>query len=146
MSGRGFWTCQRVTAGVKCRATNPNRKHLCSRCGKRRTARKPPAHMSALALPLSFYVEINGGKHCGICGKTAKPGEKFHRDHEHKGVGFPRGLLCFRCNSALRPYMTLEWLRAAVAYVERAEARRAAGSITARRVIRRTSQPWVVAR
>jgi hypothetical protein len=118
------WTCQRQANGVKCRAVNPKRLQKCHVCGKRRPASKPPAHMSALKLPLAYYVEINGGERCGICGKSPKPGEKFHRDHEHKGVGFARGLLCFPCNSALRPYMTLEWLRAAVAYVERAEARR----------------------
>lgn len=123
---RGFWTCQRVSAGVKCRASNPNRLQKCTRCGKRRPARKPPAHMSALALPYEFYVQINGGEFCGICGCVPELGKKLHRDHEHKGVGTPRGTLCFRCNAALRPYMDLAWLRAAVAYVERADVRRAA--------------------
>jgi hypothetical protein len=121
---RGFWTCQRQTAGVKCRASNPNRKHLCSRCGKRRPAKTPPAHMSALNLPYEYYEQVNGGPECGICGKTPKPGEKFHRDHEHRGVGFPRGVLCFPCNSALRPYMTLDWLERAVVYLRRVETRR----------------------
>lgn len=73
---------------------------------------------------MSYYVEINGGPNCGICGKPPGPGEKFHRDHEHVGVGFPRGVLCFPCNSALRPYMTLGWLERAVAYMRRVEARR----------------------
>ena len=120
---RGFWTCQRVTAGVKCRATNPNRKHLCSRCGKRRPARKPPAHMSALALPYEYYIRINGGERCGICGKTPSPGRKLDRDHLHEGVGVPRGLLCHLCNRALRLLGDdPERLRAAAAYLERAGA------------------------
>ena len=65
------------------------------------------------------------GETCGICGR-APSGRRLHRDHEHVGAGHRRGLLCFRCNSALRTYMTLDWLRAAVAYLERAEARRVA--------------------
>lgn len=118
------WTCQRQSGGVKCKAVNPKRLQKCHRCGKRRPATKPPAHMSALKLPLAYYVEINGGEHCGICGKAAKPGEKFHRDHEHKGVGFARGLLCWPCNSLLPNRLTLERARQIVAYLERAEARR----------------------
>lgn len=119
------WKCQRVTGGVKCGHLNPSRRYRnCQACGKPRPATKPPAHRSALELPMAYYVEINGGPHCGICGKTAKPGELFHRDHEHKGVGFPRGVLCFPCNSALRPYMDLAWVEAAAAYLRRAEERR----------------------
>ena len=118
---RGFWTCQRQSRGEKCRATNPNRKRNCSRCGKARPARKPPAHMSALKLSYEYYVALNGAERCGICGAAPKPGRRLHRDHDHAGVGTPRGLLCFRCNAALRPYMTLAWLQAAVRYVQRAE-------------------------
>lgn len=77
--------------------------------------------MAALDLSYEEYVRINGGAHCGICGAAQKVGGKrLHRDHDHRR-GVARGLLCFRCNAALRPYMTLEWLRAAVAYVERTE-------------------------
>jgi hypothetical protein len=82
--------------------------------------------MSALALSYEYYVALNGGERCGICGTEPKPGRRLHRDHEHVGVGRPRGLLCFRCTAALRPYMDLAWLRAAVAYLERVETRRAA--------------------
>ena len=123
---RGFWTCQRTTAGVRCRASNPNRVQKCSRCGKRRPKRERPAHMSALATSYDYYTALNGGEHCGICGALPKPGRRLHRDHEHEGVGFPRGLLCFRCNAALRPYMGATWLRAALTYVTRADERRAA--------------------
>lgn len=118
------WTCQRQSGGEKCHAVNPSRFQLCRACGKRKAPRKPPAHESALSLPMSYYVEINGGTSCGICGKPPGPDEKFHRDHEHVGVGFPRGVLCFPCNAGLRPYMNLDWCRRAVAYLERAEARR----------------------
>jgi hypothetical protein len=120
------WTCQRVTGGLKCGHPNPNRRRICEWCGKRRPDRKRPAHLSALKIPYDYYVEIQGGEFCGICGTRPKPGRKLHRDHEHQGVGFPRGLLCFRCNAALRPYMGATWLRAALTYVTRADERRAA--------------------
>lgn len=115
-----YWTCQRVTDGVKCGHTNPRRKLLCEQCGKRRPATERPAHLVALDLPYEHYVEINGGEQCGICGADPKPGKKLHRDHDHRS-GRPRGLLCFPDNSALRPYMDADWLRRALAYVERSE-------------------------
>jgi hypothetical protein len=74
--------------------------------------------MAALKLPYEYYLELNGGEFCGICGKRPKPGKRLHRDHDHR-TGKPRGLLCFRCNTALRPYMTFEWLRKALAYIKR---------------------------
>lgn len=77
--------------------------------------------MAALDLTYEQYVELNGGvERCGICGKEPKPGKRLHRDHDHR-TGKPRALLCFPCNSALRPYMTLDWLMAAVAYIKRTE-------------------------
>lgn len=117
---RGYWTCQRVTAGVKCGAVHANRFQVCQACGKRRPPRKPPAHMAALSLSYEEYVELNGGEWCGIC--HAGPEARLMRDHDHRKI-LPRGLLCFRCNMALRTYATLEWLQAALAYVERAENR-----------------------
>jgi hypothetical protein len=121
------WTCQRTTAGVKCRERNDNRRRICIKCGKRRPPRQRPAHLSALSLPYSYYLALQGDvERCGICHAAPKPGRKLHRDHEHQGVGYPRGLLCFRCNAALRPYMGAAWLRAALTYVTRADERRAA--------------------
>lgn len=120
------WTCQRVTSGVKCGHVNAARKRNCGHCQKPRPARKRPAHMSALALPYAYYVEINGGERCGICGAPASPNRKLDRDHEHKGVGFARGLLCWSCNRQLKHTSTVTWLRAAADYLERAEDRRAA--------------------
>jgi hypothetical protein len=123
---RGFWTCQRTTAGVKCRASNPNRVQKCSRCGKRRPKRERPAHMSALSLSYDYYELLNGGPNCGICGKPPAPGKRHHRDHEHQGVGTPRGLLCWKDNKLLHNFVTVEWLEAALAYLKRVEDRRAA--------------------
>jgi hypothetical protein len=121
---RGFWKCQRQSGGVKCGASNPNRVRKCQRCGKPRPARKRPAHMSALSLPYEHYEALNGGPNCGICGEPPKPGKRHHRDHEHKGVGTPRGLLCWRDNKLLHLFVTIEWLEAALAYLRRVEARR----------------------
>jgi hypothetical protein len=115
------WTCQRVTAGETCRHKNPSRKRKCAECGKARPARRRPKHLAALDASYEEYVALNGGEQCGICGATQKEGGKrLHRDHDHR-TGRARGLLCFRCNAALRPYMTLEWLRAAVEYLQRTE-------------------------
>lgn len=83
-----------------------------------RKRRRRSAHMKALELPYEFYVELNGGEDCGICGRARKT-RKLSRDHDHR-TGKPRGLLCFPCNAALRPYMTLAWMHAAVEYLERA--------------------------
>lgn len=108
-----------MTKGVACGTLNLRVKQRCTTCGGPRPARKKPAHTAALDMPYEFWVG-SYGEVCGICGRAPKPGRKLHRDHDHK-TGRPRGLLCFRCNAALRSYMTLEWMRAAVAYLERAE-------------------------
>lgn len=111
------WTCQRVCHGAKCGHRNPSRKQLCSRCGKRRPPRRQPAHRAVLdQLPYEWWVE-RFGEVCNICGAEAKT-RRLHRDHDHQ-TGRARGLLCFRCNAALRNYMTAEWLRAAAGYLER---------------------------
>lgn len=56
--------------------------------------------------------------HCALCPNTAGT-RRLHIDHDHRTMRV-RGLLCFRCNTALRGYMTPEWLRAAADYLERA--------------------------
>ena len=119
------WRCQRVSAGQRCGFENDRKHSYCRGCGKKsRPKRTPPAHRRALDLTYEQYVERNGGEFCGICGTLPKPGTKLHRDHEHpwgdkvKG-GRARGLLCFQCNSAVRPYMTATWLRAAADYLDR---------------------------
>lgn len=114
-----YWTCQRVAGGLKCQAVNPAGVTYCHRCLKAKPKRKKPAHMKALDLTYEEYVFINGGEFCGICNAVAKPGgRRLHRDHDHR-TGKPRGLLCFRCNAALRLYMTAGWLRSAIRYLER---------------------------
>lgn len=119
------WTCQKVSKGVPCKHVNPKRKHVCEACGKRRPATKKPAHIKALDLPYEAYVLVNGGsENCGICGRPPPDGGRHRRDHEHQGDGLPRGLLCWTCNLALRDFATVEWLRKAADYLERADTRR----------------------
>lgn len=126
------WTCQRVTDGIKCGSVNPKRNLICKTCGKRRPVTKREAHFSVLDLPYEVFVAANGGlERCGICGAQPSPDRKLDRDHEHKGDGLVRGVLCHSCNRTLGPRMessarqggmTLaQWLRAAAGYVERAE-------------------------
>lgn len=118
------WTCQRQSNGVVCRHVNPPRKRNCEQCGKRRPPRKRPAHLAVLETTTYEECVARFGERCGICGSRPKPGKKLHRDHEHKDGGEIRGLLCFRDNSALRSYMTIDWLRNALAYLEAYEARK----------------------
>jgi hypothetical protein len=107
-----FWTCR------KCRTRSPRIKQRCPDCGAKRPT---SATATQKALGEAYEVwEARYGDRCNICGREATT-RRLHRDHEH-GTGRPRGLLCFRCNSALRSYMTSEWLRAAAAYLERAGA------------------------
>jgi hypothetical protein len=107
------WRCR------GCLSVNQPRTRKCGACAKARPKKRRPGHLTALELSYEQYVVLNGGKEeCGICGAAGKT-RKLHRDHDHR-TGQPRGLLCFRDNAALRPYMTLEWLEKAAAYMRRA--------------------------
>ncbi len=117
-----YWRCRRQKHGIVCGTLNLGRKRLCTACGGRKPARRKPAHTKALDMPYEQCIRLFG-EHCGICGATPKPGgRRLHRDHEHKANGYIRGTLCFRCNTALRSYLTIEWLRAAADYLEHAQA------------------------
>jgi hypothetical protein len=82
--------------------------------------------MAALNETYEHYIHINGGEHCGICGRGPTPGRRLDRDHEHTtgGLGVPRGLLCSLHNRWLPHWMTLELARGIVAYLERHENRK----------------------
>ena len=112
------WTCQKQTKGKVCKFHNPPRTRKCGKCGKTRPVKRKPAHMVGLELDYEGYIALNGGEVCGICGAT-KRSRNLDRDHDHT-TGSPRGLLCVRCNRALARWMTIEWLKAALAYLERA--------------------------
>lgn len=121
------WICDRRTAGIKCATRNELRLKLCKTCGKPRPAVKKKKHMQSLNTSYEAYVELNGGEHCGICGITREelkdPSRKLDRDHGHDVFGAPRGLLCRKCNMKLGYRYSLEWMKAAVAYLERVERR-----------------------
>jgi hypothetical protein len=98
-----------------------SRRRTCPECGAARKPKHKQKHMAALEESYWKFVERNGDvERCGICRAEPKPGRNLHRDHNHR-TGAGRGLLCFRCNAALRPYMDRQWLEAAAAYLARLE-------------------------
>lgn len=115
------WTCKRVRDKAKCGHRNPALKRRCWKCGAPRPPKRQARHMAVLrGLNFDDFVQVNGGEHCGVCGKTAKvdgSALKLYRDHEHKNLGRPRGLLCFNCNKRLDYLVTAEWCDAAAAYL-----------------------------
>ena len=107
---------------TRCRTVSKPRQRKCGACGKALPKKRPPAHMKALGLPLEAYIEANGGyEGCWVCRELGIPpmGGPLQRDHEHKGDGKPRGLLCIYHNRKLGPAYTLELVRAYHAYLER---------------------------
>jgi hypothetical protein len=86
---------------------------------KRRRRRRNPAHEKLLRQARKRYLEfvdIQGGEFCAIC-EAAPKTRRLHIDHDHKTMEL-RGLLCFNCNSLLRPRWNAATLRAAADYLE----------------------------
>ncbi len=104
------WTCR------KCKAILPRTSQKCT-CGQLRPAARRPKHQLVLELPYEIWAE-KFGERCNICGRPPGPNRRLDRDHDHRS-GSWRGLLCFRCNKALPDWMTVEWLKRAIAYLER---------------------------
>ena len=75
--------------------------------------------MAALEQDYAAFILLNGGEHCGVCGRRPSASRKLDRDHAHTVPPVARGLLCNRCNRALPSWVTVEWLRAAIRYLER---------------------------
>ena len=85
---------------------------------KRRTTRKQ-IHARVRRQASKHYDEMLASQdgHCALC--PAVQGERrLHIDHDHKTL-VVRGLLCFRCNAALRSYLTADWMRRAADYLDR---------------------------
>jgi hypothetical protein len=80
------------------------------------TSRKHRAFVQDARQHYDAMLEAQGG-HCALCPSTPKT-RRLHIDHDHRQMRV-RGLLCFRCNSLLRTWVTPEWLRAAAAYLDR---------------------------
>lgn len=106
-----YWTCP------KCRERLPRIKQRCPDCGAVRPTRKTAAQ-TALADEYAVWA-ARFGETCGICGRQASARRRLDRDHDHK-TGRARGLLCARCNRGLPSWVTTDWLRGAIAYLDRA--------------------------
>lgn len=118
------WRCRKKDlAGNPCTAVNAGIKQRCGFCGGPRPKRRKAKHLAVLAeLDYAAFVALNpAGERCAICGRAPAPGKRLQRDHDHRS-GRARGALCFRCNRFLHSFMDSTWLRAALAYIERAEA------------------------
>lgn len=77
--------------------------------------------MSALDITYEQYIELNGGEFCAFPNCGAVPnGRRLDRDHDHV-TGKPRGLLCRKHNRLIKRWLTLEFARSVVAYLERTE-------------------------
>ena len=117
------WTCRR------CNAQHDNgRLRRCPACKATRPKRRRPTHLRALDLPREVYVEANDGYDgCWVCRYLGeqRPGV-LGRDHEHKGEGKPRGILCTFHNRLLGPNYTPELAQAFAAYLNRASLKEAA--------------------
>lgn len=113
MSGRApQWVCI-------CKTVCHSPKRSCPACGLPRPPKRRPKHQLILDLPYEVWV-ARFGENCGICGRPPGPNRKLDRDHDHR-TGEMRGVLCHRCNRALPDWMTVAWLRAAIAYLIKKE-------------------------
>jgi hypothetical protein len=114
-------------------------------------------HKELLDAARPFYAQLllaQGGK-CPLCDRPEPPNKKLDLDHDHKLMHI-RGLLCWRCNKFLHPWMTPEWLRRAATYVEEGAANVDAGDYLMLRktigpvkrgatgvILRQTEEGWV---
>ena len=104
------WTCAR------CKTRWPRTKQRCT-CGRKRPQARHAAHKAALDVPYEEWVR-EFGERCGICGCGPSENRRLDRDHDHR-TGEMRGLLCHRCNRALPNHIGADWLRKALAYLDR---------------------------
>ena len=100
---------------------NPVGKRKCHACGKLKPAKRVPAHRAVLKqLTYDDFVALNGGEFCWIHHDMGLPDpprtKRLQRDHDHL-TGKARGLLCYKCNRQLPPWMTPEWLESAARYL-----------------------------
>ena len=118
-----------VARVTKWQAANPDRVRATQQAfrdsGKKRAANRKYHLKRTYGLTLEEYdrtlAEQGGG--CAICGRPPREDSSLHVDHCHR-TSAVRGILCFRCNNALGDLdHDVDLLRAAVAYLERAEVR-----------------------
>ena len=80
---------------------------------------KRPTRARGLGVSTEDYERMLAaqGGGCAICGALPKT-RRLHVDHDHK-TGEIRGLLCYRCNKALMPWVGPWWLDQAWMYLNR---------------------------
>lgn len=101
-----------------------SRRRTCPECGSARKRRAKPKHAAALNQPRAVFVQANDGYDgCWVCRELGiQLAGATVRDHEHKGDGRPRGILCQWHNRKLGPAYTPELVAAYAKYLARPEA------------------------
>lgn len=86
----------------------------------KRRRKYPKKHRDFLKTHRSKYDEllISQGGHCALCPRQPSENRRLDMDHSHLEPMRLRGLLCFRCNRALKDFMTKKWLLKAAEYVD----------------------------
>lgn len=85
----------------------------------RKRRRYPKKHKLFLDQHRHRYEELleKQDGHCALCPRQPSVKRRLDLDHSHTDMRV-RGLLCFRCNRALKEFMTKEWLLKAAKYVD----------------------------
>lgn len=92
---------------------------------KRKTRKQEHAALLRSFKRYDELLALQGGR-CGICRRAPREGERrFAKDHDHYEM-FIRGLLCPACNMRLTDRTTVEWMLAAIDYLNDPPARRLA--------------------
>jgi hypothetical protein len=101
-----------------------SRRRTCPDCGATRKPKHKAKHTAALDHDRAVFVAANDGYDgCWVCRELGiQMGGPLQRDHEHKGDGRPRGILCVFHNRKLGPAYTPELVNAYAKYLARPEA------------------------
>ena len=98
-----------------------SRRRKCPDCGAKRVPKRRPKHLAALNHDRAVFIVANDGYDgCWVCRELGvKLDGPLYRDHEHKGNGRPRGLLCRYHNGCLGPRYTPELVAVLARYLNR---------------------------
>ena len=94
-------------------------RNVTARKSGRRKRAIPKKHRDFLAKNRHRYqdlLDLQGGR-CALCETKPSANRRLDLDHDHKRMVI-RGLLCHRCNRVLADWVTSDWLRRAVEYLE----------------------------
>ena len=117
-------TRSRCSCGFDFSSEANRHRRVCGDCGAKRIPKTRPKHNRALELGREVFVEANGGYDgCWVCRELGvELAGPTYRDHEHKGEGKPRGILCGYHNRCLGPRYTPQLTAALARYLNREEA------------------------